>query len=63
MPTVTPTIVDTAVVVAPPVNDSLPIPNIKPSLRPETALDIHNGLITDRTPLPYQQAESGRCSL
>ncbi len=52
---VTPTIVDTAVVVAPPVNDSLPIPNIKPSLRPETALDVHNGLITDRTPLPYQQ--------
>jgi len=54
-PTATPTVVDTAVVVAPPVNDSLPIPNIKPSLRPETALDVHNGLITDRTPLPYQQ--------
>ena len=52
----TPTVVDTAVVVAPPpVNDSLPIANIKPSLRPETALDVHNGLITDRTPLPYQQ--------
>jgi gliding motility associated protien GldN len=49
-------VVDTAVVVAPaPVNDSLPIPNIKPSLRPETALDVHNGLVTDRTPLPYQQ--------
>ena len=54
-PTATPTVVDTAVVVAPPVNDSLPIANIKPSLRPETALDVHNGLITDRTPLPYQQ--------
>lgn len=51
---VAPARVDTAVVVAP-VNDSLPITNIKPSLRPETALDIHNGLITDRTPLPYQQ--------
>lgn len=53
-PAATPTVVDTAVVVAP-VNDSLPIANIKPSLRPETALDVHNGLITDRTPLPYQQ--------
>lgn len=51
---IAPARVDTAVVVAP-VNDSLPISNIKPSLRPETALDIHNGLITDRTPLPYQQ--------
>ena len=55
-PAVTPTVVDTAIVVAPPPeNDSLPIANIKPSLRPETALDVHNGLITDRTPLPYQQ--------
>lgn len=53
---VNPTVVDTAVVMAPaPVNDSLPIVNVKPSLRPETALDVHNGLITDRTPLPYQQ--------
>ena len=51
---VAPAQVDTAIVVAP-VNDSLPIANIKPSLRPETALDVHNGLITDRTPLPYQQ--------
>jgi len=54
-PAATPTVVDTAIVQAPPQNDSLPIPNIKPSLRPETALDVHNGLITDRTPLPYQQ--------
>jgi gliding motility associated protien GldN len=54
--TVNPAVVDTAIVVAPaPVNDSLPISTIKPSLRPETALDIHNGLITERTPLPYQQ--------
>ena len=46
---------DTAVVVAPPpVVDSLPIQNVKPSLRPETALD-NNSLIKDRTPLPYQQ--------
>ncbi len=52
---ITPTVVDTVVVAPAPVNDSLPIPNIKPSLRPETALDVHNGLITDRTPLPYQQ--------
>jgi gliding motility associated protien GldN len=51
---VNPTKVDTVVIIAP-VNDSLPIAIIKPSLRPETALDIHNGLITDRTPLPYQQ--------
>lgn len=50
------TTVDTAIVVAPaPVNDSLPIANVKPSLRAESALDVHNGLITDRTPLPYQQ--------
>ncbi len=53
---INPTLVDTATVIAPPpVNDSLPITNVKPSLRPETALDIHNGLITERTPLPYQQ--------
>jgi gliding motility associated protien GldN len=51
-----PTLVDTATVIAPPpVNDSLPIESVKPSLRPETALDVHNGLITERTPLPYQQ--------
>ena len=57
-PAATPTVVDTAIVQAPPPDslvDSLPIANIKPSLRPETALDEHNGLITDRTPLPYQQ--------
>jgi gliding motility associated protien GldN len=54
--TINPTLVDTATVIAPPPPvDSLPIETVKPSLRPETALDIHNGLITERTPLPYQQ--------
>jgi gliding motility associated protien GldN len=50
-------VVDTAVVIAPPaqVADSLPIPAVKKSLRPESALDNHNALIQDRTPLPYQQ--------
>src|SRR5690242_15402527 len=53
--TVNPTLVDTATVQAPaPVNDSLPITAVKPSLRPETALDVHNGLVTERVPLPYQ---------
>src|SRR6185312_4148669 len=54
-----PVAVDTAVVMAPAVDtsmrDSLPITATKPSLRPETALDNHNALISDRTPLPYQQ--------
>lgn len=52
-----PVAVDTAVVIAPPttVVDSLPIQAVKKSLRPETALDNHNALIQDRTPLPYQQ--------
>jgi len=55
--TINPTLVDTATVIAPPPApvDSLPIETVKPSLRPETALDVHNGLITERTPLPYQQ--------
>lgn len=53
---ISPAKVDTAVVVVPPpVIDSLPIIKVKPSLRPETALDNHNALIQDRTPLPYQQ--------
>ena len=53
---ISPAKVDTAVVmVPPPVLDSLPITKVKPSLRPETALDNHNALIQDRTPLPYQQ--------
>lgn len=53
---ISPAATDTAIVVAPaPVIDSLPIQNVKPSLRPETALDNHNSLIKDRTPLPYQQ--------
>jgi gliding motility associated protien GldN len=52
-----PVAVDTAVVIAPPtpVVDSLPIQAVKKSLRPETALDNHNALIQDRTPIPYQQ--------
>ncbi|HSV10627.1 MAG TPA: gliding motility protein GldN [Hanamia sp.] len=50
-----PAATDTAIVQAPaPVNDSLPITSVKPSLRPETALDVHNGLVTERVPLPYQ---------
>lgn len=54
-PAVKPTVVDTAIVVAPPPPvDSIPIPEVKKSLRPETALDNHNTLIADRTPLPYQ---------
>jgi gliding motility associated protien GldN len=54
---ISPAAVDTAVVLAPPpqVIDSLPIAAVKKSLRPETALDNHNALIQDRTPLPYQQ--------
>ncbi len=51
---VKPAKVDTAIVVAPPPVDSLPIAAVKKSLRPETALDNHNALIADRTPLPYQ---------
>jgi gliding motility associated protien GldN len=53
---INPTVVDTAVVAARPdsLNDSLPIAAVKPSLRPETALDNSNALIKDRTPLPYQ---------
>jgi gliding motility associated protien GldN len=53
MPAAKPTPVDTVVVAPPPV-DSLPITQVKKSLRPETALDNHNTLIADRTPLPYQ---------
>ena len=55
--TANPAIVDTAVVIAPPAAaiDSLPIPQVKKSLRSETALDNHNILIQDRTALPYQQ--------
>jgi gliding motility associated protien GldN len=51
---INPAATDTAIVQAPPVNDSLPITAVKPSLRPETALDVHNGLVTERVPLPYQ---------
>ena len=51
-----PSSVDTVTVIAPADSliDSLPIANVKPSLRPETALDNSNALIKDRTPLPYQ---------
>jgi gliding motility associated protien GldN len=51
-----PSSVDTVTVIAPAdsVVDSLPIAAVKPSLRPETALDNSNALIKDRTPLPYQ---------
>lgn len=52
-PAVKPTPVDTVVIAPPPV-DSIPIAQVKKSLRPETALDNHNTLIADRTPLPYQ---------
>jgi gliding motility associated protien GldN len=45
--------VDTAVVIAPaePTIDSLPMTNVKKSLRPDDAVD--RNLIKDRTPLPY----------
>jgi gliding motility associated protien GldN len=53
-----PAATDTAIVMAPAADssmkDSLPITTVKPSLRPETALDNHNALIQDRTALPYQ---------
>ena len=54
---INPAATDTAIVMAPAdssMKDSLPITTVKPSLRPETALDNHNALIQDRTPLPYQ---------
>ena len=43
---------DTAVVIAPPPIDSLPIANVKKSLRRDDAID--RNLITERTPLDYQ---------
>ncbi|MEO9022360.1 MAG: gliding motility protein GldN [Ginsengibacter sp.] len=51
---ISPAAVDTAIVKIPAPVDSLPIAQVKPSLRSETALDNHNTLISDRTPLPYQ---------
>lgn len=48
-PTATP---DTAVVIAPPKIDSLPITVVKKSLRPDDA--IERNLVKDRTPLPYE---------
>ncbi|MEO7119985.1 MAG: gliding motility protein GldN [Ginsengibacter sp.] len=44
--------VDTAVVMAPPKIDSLPITYVKKSLRPDDA--IERNLVKDRTPLPYE---------
>ncbi len=44
--------VDTAVVIAPPKIDSLPIQMVKKSLRPDDA--IERNLVKDRTPLPYE---------
>jgi gliding motility associated protien GldN len=44
--------VDTAVVIAPPKVDSLPIQVVKKSLRPNDA--IERNLVKDRTPLPYE---------
>ena len=46
------TTVDTAVVIAPPKVDSLPITFVKKSLRPDDA--IERNLVKDRTPLPYE---------
>lgn len=43
---------DTAVVIAPPKIDSLPIPLVKKSLRPDDA--VERNLVTERTPLPYE---------
>ncbi len=44
--------VDTAVVIAPPKIDSLPITFVKKSFRPDDA--IERNLVKDRTPLPYE---------
>ena len=41
-----------AVVPPPPINDSLPIPIIKKSLRPDEA--VETTMLKDRTPLPYE---------
>jgi gliding motility associated protien GldN len=43
---------DTAVVIAPPKIDSLPIQFVKKSLRPDDAID--RNLVKERTPLPYE---------
>ena len=48
----TDTVAVAAVVPAPAVNDSLPVPFVKPSLRPEDAVDMSS--IKARTPLPYE---------
>ncbi len=41
-----------AVVAPPPMNDSLPVPVIKKSLRPDEA--VETTMLKDRTPLPYE---------
>lgn len=45
-------LVDTAIVVAPPKIDSLPMQTVKKSLRPNDA--IERNLVIERTPLPYE---------
>lgn len=47
---VQPMVVDTVVV--PPLSDSMPIQNVRPSMRPNSA--IERNLVTDRTPLAYE---------
>lgn len=47
---VQPMVVDTVVV--PPLPDSMPIQNVRPSMRPNSA--IERNLVTDRTPLAYE---------
>ena len=49
---INPTKVDTAVVVAPPKIDSLPIITVKKSLRNDDA--VERNLVKDSTPLPYE---------
>ena len=46
------TVKPVAVVTPPPVNDSLPVPVIKKSLRPDEA--VETTMLKDRTPLPYE---------
>src|SRR4029079_12860875 len=46
------TVKPVAVVAAPPLNDSLPVPVVKKSLRPDEA--VETTMLKDRTPLPYE---------
>jgi gliding motility associated protien GldN len=60
IPVIAPAVADTvapAVVIAPPPKqkvDSLPIPKIKKSLRPDNGYDTEDEKKTDRLPLPYE---------